>query len=334
MTWIIASLLTLAAPHADGGPDQPAVLVVVGTPGTPDYDLAFRTWADHWRDAAARAGADFLAIGIDKSDAAPPDRNRLRDWLAGRGKSRPAAPLWLVLIGHGSFDGRDAKFNLRGPDCTADELAAWLRPITGPVAALDCTSASGPFLAKLAAPNRVVVTATKSGAEQNYARLGQYLAEAWADPHADLDKDGQTSLLEAFVLAGKRTAEFYKSKARLSTEHALIDDNADGRGTPADWFEGIRLARKPQSGTPRRPEGQPVPPHPEPARPRNPAEHPPPPRRTRGTGRRPAGPQEGPGRGRLLPPARSPDDRPRPDLHPFPDAEGGATLSGFREFPE
>ena len=50
------------------------------------------------------------------------------------------------------------------------------------------------------------------------------------------------------MVAAKRTGEFYKGKARLSTEHALLDDNADGRGTPADWFEGIRLTKKPKDG--------------------------------------------------------------------------------------
>ena len=253
-TWL-ALALTLASPLAGAAEDRPTVLVVAGTAGTPDYGVAFQSWTDGWRDAARRAGADFVAIGEgppatpgSKPDASPSDRDRLRDLLSDRAKANPGGTLWLVLIGHGSFDGREAKFNLRGPDCTAAELAAWLKPLAGPVAVLDCTSSSGPFLNKLSGGNRVVVTATKSGQEQNYARLGQFLAAAWADPHADLDKDGQTSLLEAFLLASKQTGDFYKSQARLSSEHALIDDNADGKGTPADWFEGTRLARKPKDG--------------------------------------------------------------------------------------
>lgn len=246
--------LTMAPAGARAGADRPTVLVVAGTPGTPEYGVAFRSWLDRWRDAARRAGADFAAIGDQapaptaETPAPPADRDRLRDFLADRAKANPPGALWLVLIGHGSFDGREAKFNLRGPDCTGTELAAWLKPLAGPVAVLDCTSSSGPFLTKLSGANRVVVTATKSGQEQNYARLGQFLAAAWADPHADLDKDGQTSLLEAFLLASKQTADFYKTQARLSSEHALIDDNADGKGTPADWFEGTRLTRKPKDG--------------------------------------------------------------------------------------
>ena len=30
------------------------------------------------------------------------------------------------------------------------------------------------------------------------------------------------------------------------TEHALLDDNGDGLGTPADWFRGLRAIKKPK----------------------------------------------------------------------------------------
>lgn len=248
-------------PPQPPSPPRPTVLVVVGVPGNPEYNAIHTTAARRWHEAATRAGAEFLSVGEspNSSPANPTttDHDRLRDLLAQPGtnaaKEAPG-PLWLVLLGHGSFDGREAKFNLRGPDLTDSELAQWLKPITRPVAVLDCTSSSAPFLTKLAGSNRIVVTATKSGAEQNYARFGQYLAEVWTDSGTDLDKDGQTSLLEGFLIAARRTNEFYKTKARLSTEHALIDDNSDGRGTPSDWFEGVRLTRKPKDGV--APDGQ------------------------------------------------------------------------------
>ena len=94
----------------------------------------------------------------------------------------------------------------------------------------------------------MVITATRSGSEQNYARFGHYLSEAIADPTADLDKDGQTSLLEAFLIASRRTKEFYDNEGRLATEHALIDDNGDGLGTPPDWFRGIRAVKRAKEG--------------------------------------------------------------------------------------
>jgi hypothetical protein len=64
----------------------------------------------------------------------------------------------------------------------------------------------------------------------------------------DLDKDGQTSLLEAYLAASASVAEFYKQESRLATEHALLDDNGDGLGTPADWFRGYRAVRTAKDG--------------------------------------------------------------------------------------
>lgn len=68
------------------------------------------------------------------------------------------------------------------------------------------------------------------------------------DPAADLDKDEQTSLLEAYLLASSRLREFYKKEGRLATEHALLDDNGDKLGTPADWFQGLRVVKRSKAG--------------------------------------------------------------------------------------
>ena len=130
----------------------------------------------------------------------------------------------------------------------AKELAEWLEPCDRPLAVVNCSSASAPFINRLSGPRRVVVTATKSGYELNYSRFGGYLAEAISDRKIDIDKDAQISLLEAFLAASARTAEFYEQEARLATEHALIDDNGDGLGTPAEWFRGTRAVRRAKDG--------------------------------------------------------------------------------------
>src|SRR6185312_4862800 len=199
--------LTLALLMADPA-DRPCVLVVVGTPGTPEYQIQFRKWADQWKAAAENAKAESIQIGLI-DEAGTTDHDRLKTVLAEKATGG-GEPLWVVLIGHGSYDGKEAKFNLRGPDVTDLEFSAWLAPIKRPIAVIDCASASAPFLNRLSGQDRVVITATKSGSEQNFARFGEYLAEAIADPRADLDKDGQVSLLEAFLVASNRTAEFYK----------------------------------------------------------------------------------------------------------------------------
>ena len=153
-----------------------------------------------------------------------------------------------MLIGHGTYDGREAKFNLRGPDVTDLELSEWLAPFKRPVVIINCASASGPFINRLSGNNRVVVTATKSGYEMNFARFGQYLAEAIADQRADLDKDGQVSLLEAFLTGSSRVDEYYRTHSQLATEHALLDDNGDRLGTPANWFRGVRATKRAKDG--------------------------------------------------------------------------------------
>lgn len=245
MLLALALLLTSAAQEDD----RATVIVVVGTPGTDAFGTEFREAADHWQSAATKAGAQFIRIGDDPESPGTSDRDRLRsaiEPLSGAG----SGPVWLALIGHGTSDGRESKFNLRGPDATEADLAAWLAPITRPVAILDGTSSSGPFLSKLSGNGRVVVTATRSGSESNYARFGGFLAASIDDPSADLDKDGQVSLLEAFLTAGARTSEFYSSKSRLATEHALIDDNGDKLGTPPDWFRGVRAIKRAKDGAP------------------------------------------------------------------------------------
>ena len=250
--WSFGLLVSLPA-------QQATVIVVAGSAGEAEFLPDFTQQVGAWAKASEQAGAKHLAIGASDSptdkapaDGAPTDRDRLKQALEAEAK-QGADELWLVLIGHGTFDGKDAKLNLRGPDVSATELSEWLKPFQRPIAVIDTTSSSAPFLAKLAAKNRVVVSATRSGNEQNYARFGKYLAEALPNPTSDLDKDGQISLLEAFLSASHRTAEFYKTEGRLATEHALIDDNGDGLGTPSDWFRGVLAVKKARDGA--RPDG-------------------------------------------------------------------------------
>jgi hypothetical protein len=226
--------------------EKPTVLVVVGAEGAGQYAEPFRQWAERWQKAADRAGARFLSVGLDPPGDAT-DLERFKTLLADEPR-RSSEALWLVLIGHGTFDGNAARFNLRGPDVAAATLAEWIEPFERPLAVIDCSSSSAPFINRLSGPGRVVITATKSGYELNYSRFGDYLSTAVGDVAADLDKDGQTSLLEAFLWASGRVAEFYDQEGRLSTETALVEDNGDGQGTPASWFRGVRVVRRAKAG--------------------------------------------------------------------------------------
>jgi hypothetical protein len=226
--------------------NQSSVITVLGAAGEGEFGEEFGKWAEVWSKAAGQGGANHIVVGRGATNAET-DLSRLKQTILSE-PTNAMAELWLVLIGHGTFDGREAKFNLRGPDLSATELADWLKPLRRPVIVINCASSSSPFVNKLSGLNRVIVTATRSGYEQNFARFGKYMAEAINDARADLDKDGQTSVLEAFIMASRSVAEFYDAEGRLSTEHALIDDNGDGLGTSADFFRGVRAVKKPASG--------------------------------------------------------------------------------------
>jgi len=230
-----------------GNPDpQPTLILVRGAGGEEAFEKAFAESAERWRDAAARGGLQVVEVGTKEPDKET-DRTLLEQALASQ-RGAATAEVWLVLLGHGTFDGRTARFNLRGPDVSPEELAGWLAGIDRPLAIVNCASASGPFLPVLSGPNRVVITATRAGAEHNYARFGDHLSRAIADPAADLDKDGQTSLLEGFLVASRGVADFYAQAGRLATEHPLLDDNGDRLGTPPEWFRGVRATKAPQAG--------------------------------------------------------------------------------------
>ncbi len=241
-------LLIFLFPHSSPAQtnEQRTLVLVIGAAGEAEYGKQFSAWADLWKQAAAKGGLQTIIIGVDTNQPEN-DLPRLLTVLTNE-VAKPDGELWLVLIGHGTFDGRSAKFNLRGPDISAEDLASVLKPCKRPLTVIDCASASGPFINALSAPGRVIVTATRSGNELNVTRFGGYLAKAIADPAADLDKDGQTSLLEAYLFASRQVEQFYKEAGRLATEHALLDDNGDGLATPADWFRGVRAVKTAANG--------------------------------------------------------------------------------------
>ncbi len=247
---------TVATPStAEETSQRPTVVVVIGAAGTAEYDVMFREWAARWQSAAQQGQATCITIGAPASDEdartnteMTTDRDRLRSAIAqweerSRDRASQRARLWIVLLGHGAFDGKSARFNLQGPDISSSELAEWLSAVRGPVAVVNCSSSSGPFVSDLSAPERIIVTATKAGAERNFSRFGDFLSAALLDRKSDLDKDDQVSLWEAYVVGGARLREYYEQAGRLATEHPLLDDNGDRQGTPADWFRGLKSTR-------------------------------------------------------------------------------------------
>jgi len=221
--------ITLFASLLHAAPRELDVVIVLGAPGAEEYGKKFKTQVDAWTNACTKAGITPALFRGEKTT------EELEKRLT---TSNPAHSLWLVLIGHGTFDGREAKFSAEGPDFDAKQLAGWLKPLKQEVVVIHTASASGGFLKSLSGKSRIVITSTKSPDEVFYARFGEYFAEAVGGlPEADLDQDKQVTLLEAFRHANKATATFYDNDGRLATEHALLEDNGDGVGTRGEVFE-------------------------------------------------------------------------------------------------
>ena len=202
-------------------------VTVAGLGGEPDYEQRFTAKAkdlDKLFKAAGAAAHVYTLTGKDATKA------QLTEVLAAVARDAKAEDDFvLVLIGHGSFDGEEYKFNLVGPDMSGAELAGMCDKIAARRQLIvDTTSASGGAVAALERPGRAVIAATKSGTEKNATVFARYWVEALQDPAADVDKSDSVSAMEAFEYADRKTAAFYESQKRLATEHAVFEDTGHG----------------------------------------------------------------------------------------------------------
>lgn len=225
------------------GVAQNHLLVISGLGGEPRYEATFREWALTLVEAAGRLGLApedvvWLAGAEGSTPAAargPATKAAIGDALTAFGqRATTDARVWIVMFGHGSETGGAPRFHLPGPDLLASELAALLDQLpTQRTIVVNTGSASGGWVEVLAGPRRTVVTATRSAAERLETRFGGYFVAALADGKGDADMNGRVSLLEAFEYARAEVAAAYQREQRLLTEHALLDDDGDGRGSAA-----------------------------------------------------------------------------------------------------
>lgn len=234
---------TGAAAQQKTQPDANKFAVIIdGAGGEPAYAKQFEQWTTELQTALSSRYnfGDRQLIVLPHATAEDVKRtfNQLKSQL------QPNNVLFVFLIGHGSFDGKEAKFNLVGPDLSAGEYNALLSALpTTRIVVFNMASASGEFVKSLSAKGRIVITATRSGQESNATRFAGYFIAALNATDADTDQDGHVSVLEAFVYANRLTADFYTRAGRLATEHALLEDNGDGVGhEKAEAGEGL-LAR-------------------------------------------------------------------------------------------
>ena len=218
-------------------------LVVVGLGGTEEYRKDFGTWASALHSALtgrlglAPASVTVLAEADDIAAGVVGGRSTREGVIAALSAMAHAAGhqdrILVVLIGHGTAQGEEGRLNLPGPDLSGEDLALALQAFpTQTVAVVHTGSAGGGFVAPLSGPRRIVLSATRTARERNATEFAPYFVEALAGDGADLDKDGAISLLEAFVYARSEVARHYAERKELLTEHAVLDDDGDGKGSP------------------------------------------------------------------------------------------------------
>ncbi len=245
----VAAGVGLLAMAASARAQETHLLIVAGLGGEPAYAESFRGWSSALHASAEkrlgipRANITYLTEDPAK-DAPRVDGKSTRDEVAKAlsriaTRARPGDTVAVILFGHGSGAGEEARFNLPGPDASASDFATWLVPFAlQRVVFVNAASASGDFQKVLAGKNRVVLTATKSSQERNESIFGRHFSEALSGEAADIDKNGQVSIFEAFESARAQVATEYQRDRRLLTEHAVLEDGAAGGLAKATFLGG------------------------------------------------------------------------------------------------
>ncbi len=224
----------------DASAEQRFALVLSGASGGAKYAEQMAEWRNGIRAALVdRYGfpADKVRVLVDETiktgeaGSAANVRTALGDM---RKQLTRDDVLLIVLLGHGTYDGEQAKFNLVGPDLTATDWNALLKDLPGKLIVVNTTEASFPFLERLSGQNRIVITATDSAAQKYATVFPEYFAKAIAEASTDLDKNGRTSIFEVFAATSQSVKQHYEQRGQLVTERAIIDDNGDGVGREAE----------------------------------------------------------------------------------------------------
>jgi hypothetical protein len=234
---ILALALLLAHPVAA---EERWAFVLSGASGGPKYAEQMRDWRAGLQSALVdRYGfkADKIRVFVDetvKAGEAGNAENVRKAFADVRKQLNREDVLLVILLGHGTYDGDVAKFNLVGPDLTAADWSTLLTGVPGRLVVVNTTEASFPFLERLSGPNRVVITATDSAAQKYATVFPDYFVKAMSEASSDLDKNGRTSIFEIFSAASAAVKQHYQQRGQLTTERALFDDNGDGVGREAE----------------------------------------------------------------------------------------------------
>jgi len=216
------------------------LLVITGVGGDDEHTQNFHKWASSIVEAAKDKGGltdqtitylgDKPELDAKNIKARSTRANVEKAFADLAAKAQPTDEVVIILIGHGSFDGKIGAFNLSGPDLTADDYARLVGALKAQrIVFVNTSSASGAFLQPLAGPGRTIITSTKTGGEKNEPVFAQFFAEAFKDPSADTDRNGRISIAEAFDYAKSKAVATYTKAGTILTEHATLDDSREGK---------------------------------------------------------------------------------------------------------
>jgi len=233
---VIASLaLALVLPRPAEAQQQ-HVLVITGLGGEPAYRSAFFDVAARLHTIATTTWnvPPANVVVLTEDPTRDPVRFRGRStreavgeaFLAMSQRVKAGDVVIVFLHGHGSGQAAESRVNLPGPDPTAADFATWLSGFAQQtVVFVNAASASGDFVRVLAGPRRIVLTATKSSVERNDTRFAGHFVRGLESGEADANKDGRTTVLEAFDYARRAVEREYETDSRMLTEHAVLSDS-------------------------------------------------------------------------------------------------------------
>ena len=237
---VAASLVLALLLAQEARAEERWALILSGASGGSKYAEQMREWRTTLSSALVdRYGftAGKVRVFSDETDKTGPQATaeNIRRAIGELRKEMTRSDLLLIiLLGHGTYDGDTAKFNLVGPDLTAADWASLLNGVPGRLVIVNSTEASFPFLERLSGANRVVITATDSAAQKYATVFPEYFSKAMSEASSDLDKNGRTSIFEVFEATSTAVKQHYEQRGQLTTERPIMDDNGDGIGRESE----------------------------------------------------------------------------------------------------
>ncbi len=213
------------------------MVIVGGLGGNESFQQAFNDQAQQLYDAAISLGLEENQVHFLINDGAT--KAGIISAISGIDSSADDS-IQVHLIGHGSFDGTQYKFNVPGPDITDTELASALNDVAGSQMIAVMTSSSGAAMATLRADNRLVIAATKSGLQKNASVFSRFWAEGADRSSTDLNKNEIISIAELYGYTAERVKDYYESEGLIASEASLFEGPL---GLDADLFNLSRIGQ-------------------------------------------------------------------------------------------